>query len=59
MTDTIYVDAPLVSARDTYCRYGYYGTYSNRCRSSWDYYGRWILAAILLGLCLLFFFLWA
>ena len=47
-----------LAARQSYCRNGYYERHG-RCYSAWSWYGRWILAAVAIGLCVLIFILWA
>ncbi|KAI1143482.1 chitin synthesis regulation, resistance to congo red-domain-containing protein [Hypoxylon sp. FL0543] len=44
--------------RQRYCNNGYYDRYGN-CYSAWNWYGRWIFAAVVIVLVLAIFFLWA
>ncbi|KAI1416075.1 chitin synthesis regulation, resistance to congo red-domain-containing protein [Hypoxylon sp. FL1857] len=44
--------------RQRYCDNGYFDRYGN-CYSAWNWYGRWIFAAVVIVLVLAIFFLWA
>ncbi|KAI1208767.1 chitin synthesis regulation, resistance to congo red-domain-containing protein [Annulohypoxylon truncatum] len=47
-----------LAKRQRYCDNGYYDRYGN-CYSAWNWYGRWIFAAVVIVLILAVFFLWA
>jgi len=44
-------------AERAYCPYGY--GYGGGCYSTWDYYGRWIFAAVAVFVFILILFIWA
>ncbi|KAI2467763.1 chitin synthesis regulation, resistance to congo red-domain-containing protein [Annulohypoxylon bovei var. microspora] len=47
-----------LTKRQRYCSNGYYDRWGN-CYSAWNWYGRWIFAAVVVVLILAVFFLWA
>ncbi|KAI1501707.1 chitin synthesis regulation, resistance to congo red-domain-containing protein [Biscogniauxia marginata] len=63
MAAFVHHNNPLLGTRAYYdddyeCPDGYYRSY-NRCYTAWNYYGRWIFAAVVIFLVILIFFLWA
>ncbi|KAJ4141213.1 hypothetical protein NW768_000421 [Fusarium equiseti] len=49
-------DGSSLFARDYRCRYGYSYSYSRGCyRNNWSYWGRWVLAGIVIFFFVLFF----